>query len=321
MPKTMHTPGSFCWFELGTTDQNAAKTFYSGIFGWTPHDSPIGPDEVYTIFKIDGLDAAAGYTLRPDQQQQGVPPHWMPYIFTKNTDATAARAKQLGGTVVVEPFDVMDHGRMSVVQDPTGAMFCIWQPIKHAGTGVTQVHGTVVWADLSTTDQVRGAKFYSDLFGWKMVEGESMKPAAPGSYYHIVNGGTMIGGVPPAEYRAAGVPSHWLLYYQVDNCDATVTKVKSLGGRVVVPTMTMGDVRKYAVLADPQGAVFAVVQELGGSEGTGKSKPKPKKAAAKRTPAKKATKKPARKASKKPARKAAAKKARKPAKRKGKAKK
>jgi len=327
MSKTQHTPGSFCWFELGTTDQNAAKKFYAAIFGWKPHDSPIGPDEVYTQFKIDGQDAAAGYTLRPDQRAQQVPPHWMPYISTKNTDATTARAKELGGTVVVEPLDVMDYGRMSVIQDPTGAVFCLWQPNKNVGTGVTNVHGTVVWADLSTTDQVNGAKFYSNLFGWTMV-GENMKPAAPGTYFHIVNGKTMIGGVPPAEYRAPGVPSHWLLYYQVDDCDGAVTKTKSLGGHVVVPTMAMGDVRKYAVLADPQGAMFAVVQELGGAEpakgvkkdakGAKKSAKRARKPKKARKPAKKAVAKKARKAAK--PKRAAKAKARKP-KRKGKAKK
>jgi predicted enzyme related to lactoylglutathione lyase len=95
-----------------------------------------------------------------------------------------------------------------------------------------------------------------------MVEGESMRPAAPGSYYHIVSGGEMIGGVPPAAHRAPGIPSHWMIYFQVGDCDGTIAKVTSLGGRVVVPAMTMENVRRFAVLSDPQGAMFAIVQSL-----------------------------------------------------------
>src|SRR5262245_36864617 len=159
MPKANHTPGSFCWFELGTTDQDAAKKFYPAIFGWDTNDTPIGENEVYTIFKIKGLDASAAYTLRPDQRAQGVPSHWMPYVQVKSADDAASKAQSLGGTVHAPPFDVADHGRMSVLQDPTGGMFCVWQPMKHLGTGVTRADGTAVWADLSTPDQSRAGKF------------------------------------------------------------------------------------------------------------------------------------------------------------------
>src|SRR5258705_12657848 len=101
-----HPAGSFCWIELATTDQNAAKDFYSALFGWTPQDSPIGPSEFYTIFKLDGRDAAAGYTLRADQRAQGVPPNWIIYIAVDSADQSAAKTKQLGGTVVSWIWDV-----------------------------------------------------------------------------------------------------------------------------------------------------------------------------------------------------------------------
>jgi len=280
MSTPRQAPGDFCWFELATSDQAAAKRFYSAIFGWQAVDSPMAPGEIYTIFKIDGRDAAAGYTLRPGQRAQGVPPNWMVYVLVKNVDDSAARAKRSGGTVLVDPFDVMDAGRMSVIQDPTGGIFCIWQMLKSGGTGIADVPGTAVWVDIGVTDQAKGAKFYSDLFGWKMVEGESMKPASPGGYYHIVNAREMIGGIPPAEYRAPGAPSQWLIYFKVGDCDGTVAKVQSLGGRVVVPTTTMENVRKYAVLADPQGAVFAIVEALA----MAKPEAAPKAAAAPRRP-------------------------------------
>ena len=322
MPKTTHTPGSLCWFELASTDLGAAKNFYTSIFPWAVNDMPMGPSEVYTIFRVDGQDAAAAYTMPADQRSHGVPPNWMPYIMVKSADESTARARALGATVHKEPFDVMDQGRMSVVQDPQGAMFCLWEKKKSGGTGITAVDGTAVWADLSTTDQAAGAKFYGDLFGWKMVEGESMRPAKPGSYYHIVSGKEFIGGVPPAEYRQNGMPSHWMLYFQVPDCDGTVARVSALGGRVLLPTQTMGNTRKYAVLADPQGATFAIVQTLAGGQESSQrkaanaAKAKPAKAAkAKKAPAKKAAKKaPAKKAAKAKA-KAKPKKVARPAKR------
>ena len=147
-----HPAGSFCWIELATTDQTAAKKFYGAIFGWTPNDMPMGPNEFYTIFRLDGRDAAAGYTLRADQVAQHVPPHWMLYIQVDNVDASAAKVPQLGGKIIVAPFDVMDAGRMAVIQDPTGAYFCLWQPNRNTGIGIASVHGTLCWADLSTPD-------------------------------------------------------------------------------------------------------------------------------------------------------------------------
>jgi len=158
-----HSAGSFCWIELATTDQNAAKDFYSSLFGWSPQDNPIGPSEFYTIFKLDGRDAAAGYTLREDQRVHGVPPNWMIYIAVDSADQAATKAKQLGGTVIAPPFDVMDLGRMAVIQDPTGAHFCVWQAAKNTGIGIGHVAGTLCWADLSTPDAKRASDFLKAL--------------------------------------------------------------------------------------------------------------------------------------------------------------
>jgi predicted enzyme related to lactoylglutathione lyase len=331
-PATTPVPGSFCWFELATLDQAAAKRFYQSVFGWSVEDQPMGPSETYSLFRIDGKDVAAGYAMRPDQKMQGVPPHWMVYVLVTNADKATARAKQLGATVHSGPFDVMDAGRMSVVQDPAGAMFCIWQPKKSKGVGLRGDHGTAVWVDLSTPDQARSGKFYSDLFGWNMTEGKSMNPARPGDYYHIVNGSEFIGGIQPSTYRDPKTPPFWLTYFDVADADATIKQVASLGGKVIMPAMAMGDVRKFAVLADPQGAVFAIVQDLGGAESSAKpaakaiSKPGAKpgvnpgakpsaKAAAKKASSKKSVKaRPAKTSKKKPGKKSGKKTSAKPAK-------
>jgi len=249
-----HPAGSFCWIELATTDQKAAKDFYGSLFGWSPQDSPIGPDEFYTIFKLEGRDAAAGYTLRQDQRAQGVPPNWMIYITVDSADQAATKTKQLSGTVVMPPFDVMDLGRMAVIQDPTGAHFCVWQARKNTGIGVAHVAGTLCWADLSTPDTKRASDFYSALFGWQIMADEKDKSG----YLHIKNSEHFIGGIPPAAHRPPGVPPHWLAYFWVDDVDASAAKGKQMGANLCVAPMTIENVGRMAVIADPQGAVFAI---------------------------------------------------------------
>lgn len=249
-----HSAGSFCWIELHTTDQNAAKSFYGSLFGWNPQDMPMGPNDFYTIFKLQGRDAAAGCTLRPDERSQGVPPHWMIYITVENADAAATKAQQLGGTILAPAFDVMDAGRMAVIQDPTGAIFCPWQANKSNGIGIAQVAGTLCWADLSTPDVKHASDFYSGLFGWQI----SADPKDKSGYLHIKNGEQFIGGIPPASHRPPGAPPHWLAYFQVDDVDAITNQATGMGAKVHLAPMTMEGVGRFAMIADPQGAVFAI---------------------------------------------------------------
>jgi predicted enzyme related to lactoylglutathione lyase len=249
-----HPPGSFCWVELHTTDQNAAKNFYATLFGWEPQDMPMGPSDFYTMFKLQGRDAAAGCTLRPEQRSQGVPPHWMIYIIVDSVDASVTKAQKLGGTILAPAFDVFDAGRMAVVQDPTGATFCLWQAKRSTGIGIAHVHGTLCWADLSTPDPKRAGDFYSGLFGWQLTADEKDKSG----YLHIKNGEHFIGGVPPAAHRQPGVLPHWLAYFHADDVDATANNATKMGAKLFLPPMSMEDVGRMAVIADPQGAVFAI---------------------------------------------------------------
>jgi uncharacterized protein len=252
--------GSFCWVELCTTDQNAAKKFYSALFGWTVNDAPMGPNDFYTIFRLQGRDAAAGYTMRPDQRSHGVPPHWMLYVAVENADAAADRAAKLGGQVLAPAFDVMDSGRMSVVQDSTGAVFSVWQAKKSLGIGVTNVPGALCWADLNTRDQNRARKFYSDLFGWKVIDDTDDDP--PSGYLHIQNGEEFIGGILPPAYSNPHTPPHWMPYFQVSNCDTSLAQAKQLGAKVYMEPKTLEEVGRFAVVADAQGASFAIFQPV-----------------------------------------------------------
>ena len=244
--------------ELATLNQAAAKDFYTKLFGWTVNDIPMGPSDVYTMFLLDGLETGAAYTMRPEDRDQGVPPHWMLYVAVESADDVAARAAQLGGQVVAPPFDVFDAGRMAVIKDPTGAMFSIWEARKHIGSRVGGVPGTLCWADLNTPDPQRATEFYSQLFGWKLEAAENDSSG----YLHIRNGEHFIGGIPPTTQRKPDVPAHWLAYVLSSDCDATALTAKQTGAKFHLPPMTMEGVGRFAVVSDPQGAVFAIFQAM-----------------------------------------------------------
>ncbi len=252
-----HAPGSFCWIELATTDPVAAKSFYDSMFGWKPNDVPMGPDAVYTMFELDGREAAAGYKLRPDQSAQGVPPNWLLYIAVENVDDAADRVAELGGKLAAPPFDVAEHGRMTIAHDPTGATFALWQAKAHTGIQIRGVDGTLCWADLNSPDRDKAVPFYSSLFGWQFVPGKDEDPAG---YLHIKNGEEFIGGATPSKFLPPGAPPHWLAYFLTSNCDASADKVKSLGGSVWVPPNDIEGAGRFSVLSDPQGAAFALFQ-------------------------------------------------------------
>lgn len=254
-----HAPGEFCWMELATTDQSSAKNFYGSLFGWAANDMPMGPDSYYTIFRLQGRDCAAGYTLTA--QEKGQPPHWNLYIAVENADAAASKAASLGAKVPAPAFDVMDAGRMSVIEDPTGAVFVVWQAKNNAGIGISGEPGTICWADLSTPDRERAKTFYSNLFGWKITPGEGKDSSG---YLHIMNGENMIGGIQTSDGRNADAPPHWLIYWYVADVDASAAKAKQLGATFHLPPTTIEGVGRMAVMADPQGAVSALFHEMPG---------------------------------------------------------
>jgi len=254
MEKNKHEPGMFCWVELATSDAEAAKKFYTSFFGWSVKDNATDVG-VYSMLQKNGKDAGALYQMGP--QQQGMPPHWGSYVCVESADETAAKAKELGGTVMMEPFDVMEHGRMAVIQDPTGAVFSLWQPKSHIGARVVSEPGAFCWNELYTTDPKRAGDFYSDLFGWN---GEKI-PISSGEYTIFTSGtGGMASGMMAIPREWGGMPPNWLVYFAVDDCEGSVEKAKSLGASVTVPPMDVPNVGRMAILADPQGAAFAVIK-------------------------------------------------------------
>jgi hypothetical protein len=252
-----HAPGAFAWIELATTDQAAAKTFYGQLLGWAVDDIPLGPGETYSMFILDGRHAGAAHTLLSDERAAGVPPHWNLYVAVRSADEIASRVVPLGGQLLAPPFDVMDAGRMAVVQDPTGAVLAIWEARQHAGTGIAGVPGTLVWADLVTPDRNRVEPFYAGLFGWTFGK-EDEDPSH--AYWHIKTGDEYIGGIPPVNAYGPNVPPHWLAYFEVASCDASAEQATRLGARLFMPPTTFEHVGRMAVVADPQGAMFAMFE-------------------------------------------------------------
>jgi len=251
MPEvTKHEPGAFSWVELATSDAAAAKKFYQSLFGWEPVDQPTGPDMVYTLFKKKGNDAAACYQIRPDQK--GMPPNWGIYVTVESADDAAKKAKDAGGKVLMEPFDVMTLGRMAVIQDPQGAFFSVWQPRGSIGAQVWGEPGAACWCELQTTDTDAAQKFYTTVFPWK--------PNVSPQYTEWHLGGKGIGGMMKIGPEWGPVPPHWTPYFEVEDTDAIFAKTKQLGGGAHLPPMDFPEVGRFAILHDGQGASFAVIK-------------------------------------------------------------
>jgi predicted enzyme related to lactoylglutathione lyase len=222
--RSSYAPGTFCWAELTTTDQDAAKAFYGALLGWQPDDRPVGDaGSYYSMQLIDGKPVAA-IAAQPEQQREA--------------------------GVHAPPFDVMSVGRMAVIQDPQGAFFAPWEPRDHIGASLVNRAGALVWNELQSPDLPASAAFYSELFGWQMEDASG----ALGTYLTIKNGGANNGGIreltPPS-------PPNWLVYFGVADVEHALARLDELGGSTIAGPIDI-EIAKIAVVADPQGAVFAL---------------------------------------------------------------
>ncbi|MEA2411534.1 MAG: uncharacterized protein QOC77_2095 [Thermoleophilaceae bacterium] len=250
--RTKYTPGTFSWADVSTTDQPAAKEFYSALFGWEAEDLPVGDGVSYSMMRLDGKNVAAISPQPQQQREAGVPPLWNSYVTVESADDAAAKAGELGATVHAPPFDVMDAGRMAVIQDPQGAFFMVWEARENIGAGLVNGPGRLSWNELSSPDVDGSAKFYGDLFGWEPQEFEGMAQR----YVVIQNDGRSNGGI---RERASDEPAppHWLVYFGIDDIDAGLAKVEELGGTKLAGPIDIG-IAKIGIVQDPQGAAFAL---------------------------------------------------------------
>jgi uncharacterized protein len=248
--RTQYAPGTFSWTDLSTTDQDGAKKFYGELFGWDADDQPVGDGMTYSMMNVGGKPVAAIALQNEMQRQAGAPPAWNSYVTVESADESADRAAKLGANVIVPPFDVMEVGRMAVIQDPQGGFFMLWQPKLHIGASIVSAHGALSWNELATADLDASAEFYAELFGWQAEPMEGMEFP----YRVIQNAGNSNGGIRPSQPNE---PCYWLVYFGTDDIDASLAKSTELGGTTLVGATDIG-IGKIAVLRDPQGAVFAL---------------------------------------------------------------
>ena len=232
MPQfTSHAPGTFSWPELSTTDQKGGVAFYRALFGWDVNDSPMGPAEVYSTFQMRGKAVGAAHTQRPEERQMGVPPHWNSYVTVANVDESAKKAESLGAKVFAPPFDVMDYGRMAVLQDPTGAVFQIWQAKQHIGAETLGGRARSVGRSSPRATHSRAERFYTALFDWKPKHSAPGSPMPYTEFTVAGANGPSVGMMPKPPHMPANVPSFWMPYFLVADVEAAAAKATSLARR------------------------------------------------------------------------------------------
>jgi predicted enzyme related to lactoylglutathione lyase len=252
-----HPPGTPSWIDLGSPDIEATVGFYGGLFGWDVVEGE-NPEETgdYRLATLRGKPVAGVMRL----MQEGQPPAWSTYVSVDDADEAAEKVRGAGGQVVAEPMDVMDLGRMALFVDPTGAFFGVWQPRSFPGAGIVNETGALSWNELNTRDPDAAKEFYSAVFDW---DARPFEIEGGGDYTTLHRSGEdhSIGGLMDIRGRVPDeVPANWLVYFAVDDADATAARAGELGGAVAFGPMDIPNVGRFAVIQDPHGATFAVIQ-------------------------------------------------------------
>lgn len=254
MSDVKYEPGVFCWVDLMARDMEAAKRWYSQLFGWemTPTDENMSYSNA-----MQGGEMVAGIGGMPDEmQKQGVPAVWSSYAYTDDCAKLEAAAREHGAKIIAPTMQVGEYGSMAVFMDPGGATVGLWQPGTHRGAGIVNKPNSLCWNELVTRDAAGSKAFYAKVFGWTY----DAMPMEDFEYAVIKVGERPNGGIMPMVGPMwEGIPPHWMVYFAVANTDAMARKCEQLGGKIMVPPTDM-QVGRFSVLSDPQGAVFTVLQ-------------------------------------------------------------
>ena len=252
--RTSYAPGTPNWVDLGSPDIEASIEFYTALLGWeVPASENVEQTGGYRRATKNGVDVAGMMPL----MQEGQPPAWTTYVSVADADATSAAVKEAGGSVLAEPMDVMDLGRMAIFADPTGAVFGIWQPGSFPGAGLANESGSISWNELGTRDPGAAKAFYAKVFGWDSTDNDM---GEMGTYTEWKLGEGSIGGMMDVSGRLPDeIPAHWMVYFAVDDADATVELAKERGGGVAFGPIDI-PVGRFAILTDPHGAAFAAIE-------------------------------------------------------------
>jgi uncharacterized protein len=243
--------GTPCWIDIGVADMPKAKAFYSALLGWEIID---GPPEAggYSMCEIGGQQVAG---IGPKMGPADMPTFWTTYLATDDADETAAKIRAAGGQIMMEPYDVMDVGRMLIATDPGGAIFGAWQARAHTGVQLANEPGSLIWSENMSRSYEANKAFYAAVFGYQFgdIGAEGMKYSTLDLGGHTVGGIGEISADQPAE-----TPAYWGTYFAVADTDAAVNKAVELGGTVVGPAWD-SPYGRMAVVSDDQGAIFALM--------------------------------------------------------------
>jgi uncharacterized protein len=236
-----------------TPDVDEAGAFYSELFGWTLEAESPPEAGGYRMLSRNGKHVAAAQP----PPREGVPFGWTVYLATDDADATSDHIREAGGTVMLEPFDVFDAGRLAIAADPSGAVFGLWQAGAHVGSQLRQEPGTMNWAEVQTRDRAAAQPFYEQVFGYTTRTQEM----GPGGEYVVFE----VGSDPAAGLIEIGpdwgeVPSNWSAVFRVADCDAAVATVQKRGGRLLHGPRDLEGVGRFVVVADPWGAAFQLIE-------------------------------------------------------------
>lgn len=252
---TSYAPGTPAWVELTTRDPDGARAFYGDVLGW---DFDIGPPETghYTNCRVRGRNVAGLSGMPADGES---PTAWLTYIATGDADASAARIADAGGTVMMEPMDVMSFGRMAIAGDPTGAVFGLWQANEHIGAELVNEPGAMVWNELTTPDLDAAERFYGDVFGYGFAPEDTGEGGPAYRTFRLGGQDRPVGGMSQMdEGDTTGAPPRWGVCFAVADSDAAAARTAELGGEVTLAPMD-SPYGRFALLRDPQGGAFAVM--------------------------------------------------------------
>jgi predicted enzyme related to lactoylglutathione lyase len=255
--------GRFVWFDLLAPDADAAKTFYPAVTGWGTQAWE-APGMTYTMWTAGERPMGGIMVMPAEAVAGGAHPHWLAYVSVPDTDATVARARELGATVKRPPTDIPTVGRFAVIADPQGAEIAPYTPAPGSmgpPEGPPGV-GDFSWHELATTDHEAAFAFYSELFGWEKTSSSDMGPEV-GVYQMYGRGGRTLGGMYTKGANPPGPPA-WLHYARVADIDAAAEAVRGHGGRILNGPMEVPGGDRILMVLDNQGAPFAAHQVKAG---------------------------------------------------------
>ena len=256
-----YEPGTFCWADLATTDAEGAKKFYTSILGLASVEVPMGEGMgAYVMLQKDGRNVCALFEMPPDMRAMTPFSHWRTYISVEDADEGAKKAAELGGNVLMGGMDVFDAGRMSMIQDTTGAVVGLWQAKEHIGAQVFGEPGALGWFELLTGDTDAASKFYEGLLGWTTAAGSAN---AETGYLEFRNGEWPAAGMMKIQPEWGEVPPNWGVYFVVEDADGTMKRAEELGAKGMMGPIDVEGVGRIYPMQDPQGAYFSIVQMVG----------------------------------------------------------